>query len=100
MFTHIHTTVHDLSKIHPLPTPDEYHKQLLSQLVEKYKFVVEINKSKIPSGGNGLFLRGSVVHPGTVVAIFPGKVHLAEFLTNEYVESELFPDPHFYLMGR
>lgn len=100
MFNHIHETVEDLGKNDIVLTPAEYQQQLLSQLLTKNKFILEIQKSTVPLAGNGLFLRGTVVHPGTVVALFPGKVHLPQYLTNDYVDSELLPDQNFFLMGR
>ena len=100
MFTNIHITTQELTKEAAHLTPQEFQDSLSSQLLEKNNFLVEVKKSTIPLAGKGLFIHGSVVHPGTVIALFPGKVHLPQYLTNEYVDSELLPDADFYLMGR
>lgn len=54
--------------------------------------------------GQGVFLRcapGVTVPPGTLLALFPGLVHLPEYTTKtNYVQENLLPDPHFMLMAR
>ncbi len=53
----------------------------------------------IMKGGTGVFISGNVT-PGTILAIFPGVVHLPEYTTKKnYVES-LMPDDNFFLMKR
>lgn len=100
MFENIHTVVEELGNDNPSMTQETYHQELLSRLIEKNRFVLESRKSTIPQAGLGLFTLGSVVYPGSVVGIFPGLVHLPQYLTNEYVDAELLPDPQFFLMGR
>ncbi len=100
LFESIHTSVQELQDVVSQLEPEEYELELSSRLISRNRFVPEIRKSGIPLSGNGLFVKGSVVYPGTVVAIFPGKVHLAQYLTNEYVNSQLLPDQNLYLMGR
>lgn len=101
IFENVHQAVEELGSDTPTNSnPEAYHQDLLSRLVEKNRFVLEIRKSTIPQAGDGLFAKGSVLYPGSVVGIFPGKVHLPQYLTNEYVDAELLPDPHFFLMGR
>jgi hypothetical protein len=102
MFENIHIVVKELGNDHPNQnlSPEEYQNELLAQLIERNRFILEVRKSTIPLAGNGLFARGSVLYPGSVIGIFPGKVHLPQYLTNEYVDAELLPDPNFFLMGR
>jgi hypothetical protein len=101
IFENVHQAVEELGSDNPTNlNPESYHNELQSRLIEKNRFVLETRKSTIPLAGDGLFAKGSVLYPGSVVGIFPGKVHLPQYLTNEYVDAELLPDPHFFLMGR
>jgi hypothetical protein len=100
MFENIHSVVKELGNDYQNLSPEQYQDDLLAQLIEKNRFILEVRKSTIPLAGNGLFARGSVLYPGSVIGIFPGKVHLPQYLTNEYVDAELLPDPNFFLMGR
>ena len=67
-------------------------------------FSLSVKTSTIKGAGKGLFINNigsrDFISPGTLVAIFPGVVHLQEFAkSTEYVAS-LFPDPHFQLTMR
>ena len=46
-----------------------------------------------------MFISGNVT-PGTILAIFPGKVHLPEYTTKKNYIDTLLPDEHFFLMKR
>jgi len=76
-----------------------------SRLVENVGFELERRPSTIPNAGNGVFLRGKkgvlIASPGTVLAIYPGLVHLLEYSSQAgYVEKNLLPDPEFMLQVR
>ena len=48
----------------------------------------------------GVFVEAGEICPGTVVAFFPGMVHLHEFARREEYVDGLLPDDHFHLMAR
>jgi hypothetical protein len=63
-------------------------------------FELEIRQSKIPGAGLGLFVKSGSVFPGTVLAFFPGLVHLSEHVVSpEYIQT-LLPDNDLMLMVR
>lgn len=78
----------------------KYDDELANRLIQKNKFIVEVKKSKIPQAQLGVFNRGTHVPVGQVMCIFPGLVHLPQYLTNEYMDKFLLPDDHYYLMAR
>ena len=45
-------------------------------------------------------MKGAEVVPGTVLAFFPGAVHLNEFARKEEYVNRLLPDDHFNLISR
>lgn len=47
----------------------------------------------------GVFIKGEVA-PGTVIALFPGTIHLAEFAKGKDYLKSLMPDDNFNLMMR
>lgn len=47
----------------------------------------------------GVFIKGEVV-PGTVIALFPGIIHLAEFARGKDYMKSLMPDDNFNLLMR
>ena len=56
--------------------------------------------STVHVGGKGVFMKGHA-RVGAVVAIFPGVVHLAEYVGKKnYIEKNLLPDENFFLMRR
>ena len=60
-----------------------------------------MKKSSVDGAGRGLFVTNhgprDFISPGSVVAMFPGIVHLLEYTHKaEYLET-LFPDPDFQL---
>lgn len=81
-------------------SPELYEDELANKLIQRVGFTLDVKKSNIPQAKLGVFVRGTYIHPGNVVAIFPGKVHLPQYLTNEYVDNNLLPDPDYYLMAR
>lgn len=67
-----------------------------------YPFQLSVKPSSIPGAGNGVFLNTEkpFICTGTVVALYPGLVHLKESLMDrEYIKS-ILPDPNFMLMSR
>lgn len=67
-------------------------------------FSLEVKKSSIEGAGQGVYVMNTgprnFISPGTLLAIFPGLVHLSEYTkSNDYVAS-LFPDPDFQLTMR
>jgi len=74
-------------------------------LTSKVGFRLECKPSKCSAdAGTGVFIRcppGASVAPGTLLAFFPGLVHLPEHTAKkDYLQDNLLPDPHFMLMGR
>jgi hypothetical protein len=67
-------------------------------------FELKVRKSTIPNAGKGLFLKNigkrKSISPGSVIAIFPGVVHLYEYVKNVNYIKNLFPDPNYLLMMR
>jgi hypothetical protein len=95
LFENIDATVQDLDEDTP-----HYDDELANRLIQKNDFVVEVKKSKIPQAQLGVFNRGTHVPLGQVMCLFPGLVHLPQYLTNEYMDKFLLPDDHYYLMAR
>ena len=59
-----------------------------------------IGPSRIAKDERGVFIEGNAF-TGSIVAIFPGIVHLREYAGKKnYLEQNLMPDPHFFLMKR
>jgi len=98
IFQNIHKATLELND-NP-PANEEYEEELAHRLIQLNGFVLDIKKSMIPNAGYGVFLKGTYVSAGTVMVLFPGLVHLAQYLTNDYVDSTLLPDPEYFLMAR
>ena len=89
---------------------DEYHTNLPAHvkkereqnlLLKGVGYYVDTKPSLLPGAGDGAFLSTSTgVPPGTVVGLYPGLVHLKEFLRNDGYFSSILPDPDFMLMAR
>lgn len=83
---------------------ESYSKRDDVSLVDTVGFELERKESGIPDAGNGVFIRCRVnqnVAPGTVIALFPGLVHLKQFVSDgQYVVKNLLPDEEFMLMAR
>jgi len=64
-------------------------------------FTLSVKPSSIPNAGDGLFIKNlgprQYISAGSVIAIFPGVVHLKEYTRNQKYVSALFPDPDFQL---
>lgn len=72
-----------------------------SLLLEEVGYCVETKPSLIAGAGDGAFLSTKTgIPPGTVVSLYPGLVHLKEFLRNDGYFSSILPDPDFMLMAR
>ena len=64
-------------------------------------FSLEMRQSSIPGAGKGVFVRAKkTLVPGTVVALYPGLVHLAEYVRLDGYLDMLLPDPDFQLIVR
>ena len=75
-----------------------------NMLLDKVGFELICKPSNCPNdSGNGIFIHCSdskLIPAGTVIALFPGLVHLAEYTRKtEYVD-QLLPDPNFMLVLR
>eukprot|EP00981_Chlorochromonas_danica_P001864 scaffold386_cov174-Ochromonas_danica.AAC.38 len=77
------------------------------EAVDRYAlpFKLECKESKIPNAGQGVFIRAMdksqpIIPPGTVVALYPGLVHLREHLRDRNYLMSLLPDPDLLLMTR
>lgn len=73
-------------------------------LKESVGFELERKESNITNAGMGVFVKCDSDHTivaGTVVALFPGLVHLQEFTSQgDYVVKNLLPDDELMLMAR
>lgn len=78
----------------------DYTELLTTALMRDIGFVLDVKKSKINNAGYGVFTKGGYINPGAVIAMFPGKVHLPEYLTDKYLDAHIFPDDNFFVMGR
>jgi hypothetical protein len=96
MFNHIDSSTNALENT----SPEIYTEELNNLLMHKIGFTLDVKKSGIKNADYGVFINGTYISPGTVVAIFPGRVHLPEFLTDKYLDAHIFPDDHYYVMGR
>ena len=91
----------NLSKIRASPAINNSRHSLMKSI----GFELDCRASKCSSdAGNGVFIRmhqDGIIAPGTVLAFFPGLVHLPEYTTKKgYVTEKLLPDPHLMLMCR
>lgn len=72
-----------------------------SILLRGVGYCVETKPSLVPGAGDGAFVSSnSGIPPGTVVSLYPGLVHLKEFLREDSYFSSILPDPDFMLMAR
>jgi hypothetical protein len=64
-------------------------------------YSIHVDESRITNAGKGVFLRArSSIPPGTVLALYPGIVHISSNFRNVYYEKQLLPDPDLMLMSR
>ena len=70
-----------------------------SKLALDIGFSLEVKPSMISGAGDGVYCRGKIT-PGTIVCLFPGYVHLPEYVSNIDYLNSLLPDDDFYLMSR
>lgn len=84
---------------------------ILTNQRHKMSFVLEVKPSVIPGAGQGVFVKllsspvpnssaPAVLSAGTVVALYPGLVHLKEHLSDKSYVKTLLPDPDFMLQTR
>lgn len=78
---------------------------LKEHLMKTVGYTLTVNKSSIYNGGNGLFInlkKGTMLPPGSVVALIPGLVYLTEYTCKNNFElmRSLMPDPNFNLFVR
>lgn len=72
-------------------------------LLEEMNFAVACKQSSITNSGEGVFIsapNSKGIYPGTVVCLYPGLVHLKEYLRDRSYFSSLLPDEDFMLMAR
>ena len=72
----------------------------LDAIIADAGFATEIKQSLVPNAGLGCFYRGPRLPPGSVVTLFPGVVHLPEFLTTNDAVNQLLPDDNLMVMSR
>lgn len=79
---------------------DESHERDVKDS-ERVRFTVDVKPSSIDGAEEGVFVdTPQTLIPGTVICLYPGLVHLKEYLkTPEYFRS-ILPDPNFLLMAR
>jgi hypothetical protein len=87
------------------PQPVSTAEFNLSALVKSLGFRVECKPSTCPGdAGRGLFIAcppDAIIPAGTMLALYPGLVHLPEYTTKPgYIRGELLPDPNLMLMLR
>lgn len=72
-----------------------------AMLLEDMQYTVSCKPSLVQHGGDGVFVAATKgVFPGTVVCLYPGLVHLKEYLRDRSYFSALLPDDDFMLMAR
>lgn len=102
-----HIYKHRLARMHATPSPTTTPSPNTAPTIEKSQmtlinkigFELRVRASKV--SGNGVFLEGYSVPPGTIVALFGGDVHVLEHATEAYLQkNELLPDPDFMMTVR
>ena len=69
-------------------------------------FSLAVKPSPFSNAGDGVFLNRTTSHaqkqviPGTVVCLYPGLVHLKEYLKEMSYFRSILPDPNYMLMAR
>lgn len=80
-----------------------YHqrsKETAEIMSEEWGYCPYLHAPSADPDGKGVFLHGRA-SAGSIVAIFPGVVHLREYTGKKnYVEDNLLPDVNFFLMRR
>ena len=72
-----------------------------SKLIDRLGFELECRQSSISdAAGQGVFVKKGKIFPGTVIAFFPGYVHLAEHTSDKVFMETLLPDEHFQMVVR
>ncbi len=70
-------------------------------LLDEVQYYVTAQQSSLAEAGEGAFITATTsIPPGTVVALYPGLVHLKEYLREDDYLSSILPDPDFMLMAR
>jgi hypothetical protein len=70
-------------------------------LLDDVKFTLERKPSSIEGAGEGAFIQTKTsVPPGTLVALYPGLVHIKHDLKDPTYFNALMPDPNLMLMVR
>jgi hypothetical protein len=98
------------SRVNAMIHTEDDEQQNLSHLFthSSIDFTIEVQSSQVaPNAGQGVFVKmkeigksRNIILPGTVVTLYPGKVHLTEYLINPQYLQSLLPDPQFELMVR
>lgn len=72
-----------------------------SLLLDELNYALACKESSISNSGEGVYISApNGVYPGTVVCLYPGLVHLKEYLRDRDYLSSLLPDENFMLMAR
>lgn len=93
--------VHMFRSVQQIQTPDSR-----SSFQRRMDFELKVGPSSIPEAGDGLFIKTTPENPrksvlaGTVVAMYPGLVHLKEYLNEKSYLRLLNVDPHYLLQTR
>mmetsp|Transcript_16094 Transcript_16094/g.15452 ORF Transcript_16094/g.15452 Transcript_16094/m.15452 type:complete len:347 (-) Transcript_16094:52-1092(-) len=69
------------------------------KLLDTVGFELECRESSIPNSGEGMYIRGEVC-TGTVIAFFPGMVHISEYTKDPAYVQALLPDPDHMMIVR
>lgn len=96
----IYNHIHDIRS-----NIEETNKSLdqvaLDAIFEKVGFILSCKQSKILNSGDGVFVKTKQeLTPGTVIAFYPGLVHLPEFTIQPSYLNTLLPDDDLFLMSR
>ena len=99
-FEHLEVYAESLEKLMGRPRSAARASKSFTSLRELIGFELECKPSSIPDAGDGVFVKLGRCSPGTVVAYFPGFVHVREFTTKADYIKRLLPDDDFMLFGR
>lgn len=96
-----------LSRMHIAPRVEQGIRSQLVKMFEAvdagtdYYFSIATGESSIPGAGQGVFIESNQdIVPGTVVALYPGRVYQKFELLDDNLVQSLMPDDNFMLMLR
>jgi hypothetical protein len=107
MFEKLETDDSNSSRSSKKPTQQQAPSSSSPSPLRSPAFSLSCQRSTLPGAGDGLFLQlGADAHPeesiapGTVVCLYPGLVHLKEYLKDGAYLRSLLPDDDFMLTAR